>query len=187
MYSQLLKRIAEPTKDYYDIILDHKLDIIKRVKVYGQTQTATELGMSQTTLSNHLKLLNALEHKEHRRYNLYYITFKNVCKIGVSSDIANRLYKFSEAITIETWAMDEKTAKEAESFFKLRHKNKSLSVKYPNHPQGGALMIDDEDRPLYKDIKHYEIVQCAKEVFMGNVMTKADRIYLATLAEETLC
>ncbi len=177
MYSQLLKRIAEPTEDYYNIILDHKKDIIARVKSKGQVQTANELGMSQATLSNQLKLLVALEDKGHRRYHIYYVTFKHTCKIGITGDIANRLTKFSKALTIETWAMPQDEAIEAEKFIKSRYSELSLGKKY-----GGVPKIPNEDKHLYSDLT-WDTLCNSYEVFDGDILTKVDRAYLTALSK----
>lgn len=176
MYAQLLKRIKQPTTDYYNILIDHKHDILQRVKIHGQTTTAHELGMSQTTLSNHLKLLNALEGREHRRYNLYYVTYDNACKIGITSDIANRLTKFSKCDTIETWAMDKELAIEVEETIKAKYQSKSFYTTYPRRGE----IVDIPDGIYNRQLYHVAI-QCAKEVFLDNILTKADRLYLDSI------
>jgi len=175
MYKQLLQRTAQPTDDYYNILIDHKQDIIARVKSKGQALTAKELNMSQTTLSNLLKLLNALQ--DRKPYCIYYVTFEGgLSKLGISKNLHSRLSKYSSALTIETWRMTESVAKEAELLLRAKYAESSFFETYERNPNTKATMLPKEVTAICS-----EFYNCPRESFTKEVLTTSDRAYLEAL------
>lgn len=163
-YSILLMRIAQHKSDYYETILEHGSDILKAIKLQGQTKTAQDLGMSQAKLSTLSKLLEAT----HKTTRLYYITIDGThCKVGITTHPRSRLSGWKGITSIETWVLSADTAKEAEAFIKLKYKCESFAEKF-SVGGGNTIPYTTSNAPL-------------EALFDGDVLTQADRLYLSSL------
>lgn len=169
MYEILLKRLSVPTDDYYEILTQHREDIIRATKKFGQVKVAKDLGMSQAKLSSILKILEALDNISYDNYTLYYAVFDNFCKIGVTKNPRQRLAVFKQANSFETWLVKEDVAKELEAYIKAKYIEESFKVKY-------------NIREFVKYEIPYETYAMArntpKELFCGDVLTELDRLHI---------
>jgi len=105
-YTDLLKRLSIPhNPQYYIAIIDHRADILKRIRDYGQVAVAEDIGMSQAKLSPIAALLRA---SISSGTTVYYITRDNDLKpiIGTATQVAEALSFFPDKLTITTWNMD---------------------------------------------------------------------------------
>ncbi len=60
MYKEFLSRLPLPKTEYYQLIVEHRKEILQDALDYGQVKVAKDLGMSQGRLSAILNVLRVI-------------------------------------------------------------------------------------------------------------------------------